>query len=207
MGYLQPADYASYGLAPDTTDDWVTMASAMMEAYCRRPSLNPTQYTERMRVVSGSQTVRLSYLPLVTVAPAVSPLVSLQGRLARPRRGEIPYLELGEIANVFSLPGTWTTIDPTTVDYDGTTGEITLPYNLLGLAYGEIEAMYTAGLAVIPAAVQVACAQIVKNAQTTPGLNVQRSRIDTLQMEYFSGSLIDPQVQMLLAPFVSTRLG
>ncbi len=207
MGYLQPADYASYGLAPDTTDDWVTMASAMMEAYCRRPSLNPTQYTERMRVVSGSQTVRLSYLPLVTVAPAVSPLVSLQGRLARPRRGEIPYLELGEIANVFSLPGTWTTIDPTTVDYDGTTGEITLPYNLLGLAYGEIEAMYTAGLAVIPAAVQVACAQIVKNAQTTPGLNVQRSRIDTLQMEYFSGSLIDPQVQMLLAPYVSTRLG
>ena len=207
MGYLQPADYASYGLAPDTTDDWVTMASAMMEAYCRRPSLNPTQYTERMRVVSGSQTVRLSYLPLVTVAPAISPLVSLQGRLARPRRGEIPYLELGEIANVFSLPGTWTTIDPTTVDYDGTTGEITLPYNLLGLAYGEIEAMYTAGLAVIPAAVQVACAQIVKNAQTTPGLNVQRSRIDTLQMEYFSGSLIDPQVQMLLAPYVSTRLG
>ena len=207
MGYLQPADYASYGLAPDTTDDWVTMASAMMEAYCRRPSLNPTQYTERMRVVSGSQTVRLSYLPLLTVAPAVSPLVSLQGRLARPRRGEIPYLELGEIANVFSLPGTWTTIDPTTVDYDGTTGEITLPYNLLGLAYGEIEAMYTAGLAVIPAAVQVACAQIVKNAQTTPGLNVQRSRIDTLQMEYFSGSLIDPQVQMLLAPYVSTRLG
>ena len=207
MGYLQPADYASYGLAPDTTDDWVTMASAMMEAYCRRPSLNPTQYTERMRVVSGSQTVRLSYLPLVTVAPAVSPLVSLQGRLARPRRGEIPYLELGEIANVFSLPGTWTTIDPTTVDSDGTTGEITLPYNLLGLAYGEIEAMYTAGLAVIPAAVQVACAQIVKNAQTTPGLNVQRSRIDTLQMEYFSGSLIDPQVQMLLAPYVSTRLG
>ena len=207
MGYLQPTDYASYGLAPDTTDDWVTMGSAMMEAYCRRPSLNPTQYTERMRVVGGSQTVRLSYLPLVTVAPAVSPLLSLQGRLARPRRGEIPYLELGAIANVFSLPGTWTTIDPSTVDYDGTTGEITLPYNLLGLAYGEIEAIYTAGLAVIPAALMVACAQIVKNAQTTPGLNVQRSRIDTLQMEYFSGSLIDPQVQMLLAPYVSTRLG
>ncbi len=207
MGYLQPTDYVSYGLAPDTTDDWVTMASAMMEAYCRRPSLNPTQYTERMRVVGGNQTVRLSYLPLVAVLPTMSPLVSLQGRLSRPRRGEIPYLELGEIANVFSLPGMWTAIDPSTVDFDPTTGEITLPYNLLGLAYGEIEAIYTAGLSVIPAALLVACAQIVKNAQTTPGLNVQRSKIDTLQMEYFSGSLIDPQVQMLLAPYVSTRLG
>ena len=207
MGYLQPTDYVSYGLAPDTTDDWVTMASAMMEAYCRRPSLNPTQYTERMRVVGGNQTVRLSYLPLVAVLPTMSPLVSLQGRLSRPRRGEIPYLELGEIANVFSLPGMWTAIDPSTVDFDPTTGEITLPYNLLGLAYGEIEAIYTAGLSVIPAALLVACAQIVKNAQTTPGLNVQRSKIDTLQMEYFSGSLIDPQVQMLLAPYISTRLG
>ncbi len=207
MGYLQPASYASYGLAPDTTDDWITMASAMMEAYCRRPSLGPLQYTERMRVVAGSQTVRMSYLPLVTLAPALSPLVSLQGRLARPRRGEIAYMELGEIANVFSLPGMWTAIDPAAVDYDGSTGELTLPYNLLGLAYGEVEAIYTAGLLVIPPALMVACAQIVKNAQTTPGLNVQRSRIDTLQMEYFSGSLIDPQVQMLLAPFVSTRLG
>ena len=207
MGYLQPADYLTYGLAADTTDDWVVMASAVMEGYCRRASLDATQYTERLRVVAGSQTVRLSYLPLVAVAPAMIPLVSLQGRLTRPRRGEIPYPELGEIAYAFSLPGEWTAIDPTTVDWVPDTGEIILPYNLLGLAYGEVEVTYTAGLAVIPPAVQVACAQIVKNAQATPGFNVQRSKIDTMQMQYFSGSIVDPQVQLLLAPYVATRLG
>ncbi len=207
MGYLQPTDYASYGLSPDTTDDWVTMASAMMEAFCRRPSFNPTQYQERLRVVSGSQTVRLSYLPLVSIAPATSPLVTIQGRLTRPRRGEIPYPELGEVAFAFSLPGTWTPIDPTTVDFMPDTGEVTLPYNILGLAYGEVDVVYTAGLTTIPPALLVACAQIVKNAQSTPGLNVKQSKMDTMQMEYFSGSLIDPQVEILLTPYVCTRLG
>jgi len=207
MGYLQPTDYVNYGLAPDTTDDWVTMASSVIEAYCRRTSLNPTQYEERLRVVAGSQTVRVSYLPLLAMAPATQPIVSMQGRLTRPRRGEIPYPELGEVAYAFSLPGTWTAIDPATVDFVLDTGEIILPYNILGLAYGEVDIVYTAGLAVIPPAVLVACAQIVKNAQSTPGLNVKQSKMDTMQMEYFSGSLIDPQVQMLLAPYVSSRLG
>jgi hypothetical protein len=207
MGYLQPTDYVNYGLTPDTTDDWITMASSVMEAFCRRASLNPTQYEERLRVVAGSQTVRLSYLPLVAIAPATSPLVSLQGRLTKPRRGEIPYPELGEIAYAFSLPGTWTPIDPTTVDWMPDTGEVILPYNILGLAYGEVDIVYTAGLAVIPPALLVACAQIVKNAQSTPGLNVKQSKMDTMQMQYFSGSLIDPQVEMLLTPYVATRLG
>lgn len=207
MGYLQPTDYVNYGLAPDTTDDWIMMASSVIEAFCRRTSLNPTQYTERLRVIAGSQTVRLSYLPLVTTAPATTPFISLEGRLTRPRRGEIPYPELGEVAYAFALPGQWTTFDPTSVDFDPNTGEILLPYNLLGMAYGEVMVTYTAGLVVIPPAILVACAQIVKNAQATPGLNVKQSKMDTMQMQYFSGSLVDPQVQMLLAPYVASRLG
>ena len=39
MGYLLPAEYAEFGLTAETADAWVTAASAMMEAYCRRPSL------------------------------------------------------------------------------------------------------------------------------------------------------------------------
>jgi len=31
--------------------------------------------------------------------------------------------------------------------------------------------------------------------------------MDTLQMEYFSGVLMDPQVQSLLATYVAERLG
>ena len=86
MGYLQPSDYVAYGLPADTTDDWITMASALIDSYCKRASLNPTQYEERLRITAHAQTVRLSYLPLVAVPPNTSPLISVQARYIRPRR-------------------------------------------------------------------------------------------------------------------------
>ncbi len=207
MVYLQPVEYAGFGLAPDTTDDWIVTASAMVDAHCRRTSLGTAQYTERLRVVEGSPSVRLSYLPLTAVLPAASPLVSVQGRYARARRGELSISGLMEAAYAFSLPGSWVAMDVTKIDADGDTGELTLPYNLFGIPYSELTVTYTAGLAEIPAPVKVACAQIVKNAQATPGLNVKSSRLDMMQMQYFSSSLMDPQVQALLRPFVANRLG
>ena len=56
---------------------------------------------------------------------------------------------LFEIAWAFSLPGQWTAIDPTLVDFDPNTGELTLPWNVLGLPYNEVQVTYTAGLATI----------------------------------------------------------
>jgi len=207
MGYLQPAQYASYGLSPDVSDDWITVASAMIDAHCRRPSLNPTQYTERLRLVEGSQTVRLSYLPLAPIAPATSPLASVRARYGRPRRGQMVYPVQEEVLWAFSLPGEWTALDPTTVDFVAETGELVFPLNILGLPYNEVEVTYTAGLAAIPDAVLSACALIVKNAQTTPGLNVKSSRMDKMQIDYFSSSLVDATVQALLAPWIAARLG
>ena len=207
MGYLQPTQYESYGLSPDVTDDWITVASAMIDAHCRRVSLNTTQYTERLRLQEGSQTVRLSHLPLTPIAPATSPLVSIQARYAKPRRGQLVYPLQEEVLWVFSLPGSWTTVDPTTVDFVADTGELVFPLNIMGLPYNEVEVVYTAGLATMPDAVLSACALIVKNAQATPGLNVKSSRLDTMQIQYFSNSLIDGTVQQLLAPWVANRLG
>ena len=63
MGSLLPAEYAACGLPAETKDAWVTAASAMMEAYCRRPTLNVQSYTERMRgSAGGADCVRLSYM-------------------------------------------------------------------------------------------------------------------------------------------------
>lgn len=207
MAYLQATEYESYGLAADTSDDWIVVASGMIDAYCRRSSLMATQYLERLRIVEGSQTVRLSYRPLVAVAPATSPLVMVRGRYARPRRGEMGPVGLTAIAYAFSLPGAWTAIATNAIDLDVDTGELTLPYNLLGLPYSELEVTYTAGCIAVPEAVKIACAQLVKNAQATPGLNVKSSRMDTMQMQYFSGSLMDEQVKALLRPYMATRLG
>jgi len=205
--YLQPTEYQTYGLAPDVTDDWISAASSLIDSHCRRTSLNPTQYTERVRITEGSQTARLSHLPLVAVAPATLPFVSLQARYAKPRRGQLVYPLQEEVLWAFSLPGAWTTVDPTTVDFVADTGELIFPLNILGLPYNEVQVTYTAGLANLPDAIKCACAQIVKNAQATPGLNVKSSKLDTLQIQYFSGSLIDATVQSLLKPWVSVRMG
>jgi hypothetical protein len=207
MAYLEPTDYPNYGLPAGTTGDWITAATALINSYCRRPDLNVVQYTERLRVTAGAQTVRLSYLPLTALAPATSPIVSLEGRYARPRRGELPNQPLFEIAWAFSLPGQWAAIDPSLADFDANTGELTLPWNVLGLPFNEVSVTYTAGLATIGDDVKTACAQIVRNAQATPALNASKSRIDTMQMQYFSSSLVDETVQAWLRPYVANRVG
>ncbi|MGH9607276.1 MAG: hypothetical protein ACRD3N_16435 [Terracidiphilus sp.] len=205
--YLQPTDYPNYGLPAGTTADWITAATALINSYCRRPDINIIQYTERLRVIRGSQTVLLSYLPLAPMGGATSPLVSMEGRYTKPRRGELPDVPLLEIALAFSLPGQWTAIDPTISDFDPRTGELTLPWNILGLPYNEVSVTYTAGLATIGDDIKTACAQIVRNAQSTPALNASRTKMDTMWMQYFSSSLVDETVQAWLGPYVAERLG
>lgn len=198
MGYLTPADYPLYGLPEDTADAWVNSASAMMEGFCRRPSLLSASYTERMRVPVRSQTVRLSYGPLISVT-AVQAKYAVETEFHEPL--------LGVFAGAFGLPGTWVTVDPATLDVSLPTGEFRFAWNVMGLRYGEAEVTYTAGLTVIPDTVKAACAQIVRNAMATPGLNVKSAKMDTLQTEYFSDSLLDAQVQSMLRPYVAERLG
>jgi hypothetical protein len=203
MGDLLPADYVACGLTVDTADAWVTTASAMMEAYCRRPSLMSASYTERMRIPVKSQSVRLSYGPLISVD-------AVRAQYARPGCGDDFYGDFAYqtgFAVAFALPGQWVEVDPTTLYVSLPTGEFRFAWNVMGMRYTEAEVTYTAGLTTVPNAVQVACAQIVRNAQATPGLNVKSSKMDTLQTQYFSDSLIDRQVQALLRPYVAERLG
>ncbi len=104
MGYLLPTEYVQYGLTAETTDDWVTAASALIEAYCRRPSLMATQYVERIRITAGAQAVRLSYRPLVAVE-------SVRVRYGKPRRGEVQDLFREQVGWAFGLPGSWSALD------------------------------------------------------------------------------------------------
>ncbi|MGH9562805.1 MAG: hypothetical protein ACRD3S_15240, partial [Terracidiphilus sp.] len=73
--------------------------------------------------------------------------------------------------------------------------------------YNEVSATYTAGLAAIGDDVKSACAQIVRNAQATPALNASMTKMDTMQMKYFSSSLVDETVQQWLKPYVANKLG
>jgi hypothetical protein len=47
----------------------------------------------------------------------------------------------------------------------------------------------------------------VRNAQSTPALNASKTKIDTMQIEYFSSSLVDETVRMWLRPYAANRLG
>jgi hypothetical protein len=209
MNYLQPSEYESYGLESTTALSWVTVASAIIDGHCRRATLAVAQYTERMRTDSQQRPVQLTYLPLAAVAPATTPLVSVQARYATPRRGEMEYEALGwDVALAFGLPGTWVDLDVADLDVAMDTGEVTLPVNVLGWTFTELQIVYTAGLDPFPDAVKVACAQLVKNAQATPALNVKRNVVpDRMQLMYFSDSLLDATVQSLLAPYVAQRVG
>jgi hypothetical protein len=208
MNYLSPSEYESYGLESTTPGAWVAAASAVMDAHCRRATLGVAQYTERLRMVSGRNTTRLTYLPLMTVAPANSPVISARGRYSIPRRGEWPYEEMSaSIAWAFGLPGLWNDLSVPDLDVSVDTGELSLPVNALGLAFSEIEVVYTAGLATLPNPVKVACAQIVRNAQSTPALNVRKGRLDRMYIDYFSDSLLDDTVRELLAPYVAQKVG
>jgi hypothetical protein len=209
MNYLQPSEYELYGLDATTGLAWVTAASAMIDAHCHRVTLAVNQYTERIRTESGKRPVRLTYLPLNPVAPATSPIVSAQARYATPRRGELEYEGLAwDAAFVFGIPGTWVSLDVTTLDFFSETGEVTLPVNVFGWTFTELEFVYTAGLDPFPDVVKVACAQLVKNAQATPALNVKRNVLpDRMQLMYFSDSLLDATVQSLLAPYVAQKVG
>jgi hypothetical protein len=208
MNYLSSSEYEAYGLEAATAAAWITAASTVVDAHCRRATLAVAQYDERLRVPSGRNTVRVSYVPLATVAPAYSPIVSARGRYAIPRRGEWPFDDLSsDVAMMFGLPNTWTAIDPAAIDCYADTGELTLPVNAVGLGFSELDVTYTAGLETFPDAVKVACAQIVRNAQATPALNVRSGNLDRMHLEYFSDSLVDQTVRALLAPYVAQKVG
>jgi hypothetical protein len=208
MAYLAASELQTYGLDATTPQALVAAASSLIDAHCRRTSLNVTQYEERIRMIQDRNTARLSYLPLTAVAPATSPLISAQGRYCIPRRGELAIDDLRiDIALAFGLPGIWTAIDITSIDLFAATGELTLPLNIVGLWFSEVDIVYTAGLNPIPDVVKFACAQIVKNLQATPALNVRTGQVDRMAMSYFSDTLIDQTVATMLAPFVAQKVG
>ena len=197
MSYLDPPDYESFSLNADTPDGLVAMASALIEAHCRRTSLLAASYVERARL-NPTRTARLSYGPLLDGAITA---VRVRYNSTQPA---VDFL--GEIAQAFSLQGAWVAIDPATVDVYAGPGEIRLPLDLFGIGFAEAEITYTAGFVTVPDRLKAACAQIVRNAQATPALNVSKSRLDMLQVQYFAPTLLDADVQAMLKPYVAERL-
>ncbi len=209
MKYLLPEEFESYGLDAATPEAWVAAASAMIDAHCRRATLGVAQYMERQRLSYGRNSVQLTYLPLAAVSPATTPIVTARARYAptTSRYGEGLSDVALDVAQSFSLAGSWTTLDVTAVDFEKENGSLLLPPNTLGFQYNEVEITYNAGLDPLPDEVKFACAQIVKNAQATPAFNVRAEQLDSMRLEYFADGLLDASVRSMLGPYVAQRLG
>ncbi len=206
MQYLADSEYETYGLEAATPAALVASASSLIDSLCRRPSLGVTEYTERIRIAPETGRARLTYLPLCPSDGASSPLVKVRVRYGPSDFGFSSDLGTA-VTQVFGLAGTWVEIDVTQCEFVAATGELIVPAQILGVPYMEAEVTYTAGFAAVPDPVKFACAQLVRNAQASPALNVRRSGLDKMQMEYFGASLADDDVKRLLAPFVSVRCG
>lgn len=202
MEYIGAEEYEQYGLKAATPANLIAAASSLINAHCRRGTLEVASYMERLRVGEGSARVRLSYLPLA--GEGLSAITRVRGRYGRNRyfRGHGR-----EIAEVFGLPGSWIEIALTDFDVCATTGEMQFATGPLGLGFDEVEVTYKSGLEPISDAVKHACAMIVKNIVATPALNVKSSTVDSMHMEYFSDSLLDSGVRSLLAPYVAQKVG
>ena len=200
MQYLNPPEYVSFGLGDDTADDLVTAASALIDSFCRRPSLGITEYVERLRL-ARRDTVQLSNTPLVSPDGVASALVLVRARTGANAVWHCVAWPIAEDACALVPQGSWVNIDASTIDIapDG--------MHVFGGRYSEVDVTYTAGYATVPTAIKVACAQIVRNAQAMPALNVRRQSMDSMQMEYFSSTLLDADVQRLLSPYQSQRMG
>ena len=204
MDYLAADEYTEYGLEDSTAESLVQAASRLIDAHCHRQGLDIRQYVERFRV-GFNCIVRLTYLPLAAATGATSAIVDVRGRYARRNwRGGGNALA-AEIATVFVTPNVWVEVPASALDIDANSGEVLVGIGPLSPSLSDLEITYTAGYSTIPAVVKTACARLVRNAQATPALNVQKQKIDNMYLQYFADTLLDEDVKRMLAPFVAQR--
>ena len=207
MNYLADTEYQSYGLDPDTPQSWISAASTLINAHCHRPTLWFSQFTERIRLVSGRNVLRLTYLPLAIPSGGTTPLISGRARYGLPRRGDdlTMWETASEFAMAFGLPGTWIDLDIANFDFFAPTGEVSWLPNPLGMYFDEMELAYNAGFNTDSRSHKVRLCRLVRNAQAMPALNVREGTLNAMHFAYFADTLLDSTVQTLLAPFMAQK--
>ena len=218
MPYLTPPSYETYGLdrRHPRRSRHASPHRPHRSSYCRRPSLMAAQYSERVRLIAGSQTLRLSYGPLLDGAL----LSARRIRYARPRRGEDGGINFTDRQTATSStrspppsasPALWS--DARRHHASTSTpapAKSRSPQTFSASPYNEAEITYTAGFVTVPVPVMVACAQIVQKRPGHPRPERQIQPSSTpCRCEYFSAeaSSATRASPCLLEPYRAERLG
>lgn len=171
-------DYFPAGVVP--TLPLIIRASAIIDGRCKR-EIGMKTYTERIPLTN--QRGHLSYYPVVEVK-------ALKGRPSHGWTGD----------NLFGPPQ-MEDLDISYLDVDKEIGTVLCGSSPFGAAYSEIEVTYTSGWKTIPEKVKVACGMLVGLLASNPNSNVKTKKDFDFSIEYFSRSLITPEISDLLSEF------
>ncbi|MBU6429089.1 MAG: hypothetical protein KGR26_08780 [Cyanobacteria bacterium REEB65] len=206
--YIEPVDYAAWGLSASLDPSLVLRATVLINRYCHRPQgLGPVSYSEQIRLPFGRNRVLLSYRPVIG-------LVAAQGRYGYPRRSEmldqvIPGAAILLLTTELGGPPVWEAIDISVIAIDqfSNTGEIWLPAGILLYHYTDIQITYTAGLQPQDARmddIRQACANValaIQQRLETGGTGTKSAKGGDRSIDYWSASLIDRDTRLILDPY------
>ena len=103
------------------------------------------------------------------------------------------------------MPGTWIVLDVSTFDFRVDTGEVTWLRSSRDVFRRDGAGVY-GSFDQIPDPVKFACAQLVKNAQAMPAVNVREGTLNAMHFAYFADTLMDFTVREMLAPYVAQKV-
>ncbi|MEK3787563.1 hypothetical protein [Paenibacillus sp. FSL K6-1230] len=176
---LTDTDYVPAGVK--LTEALIIRASAIIDGRCRR-EIGVKTYAERIPL-TNQQRGHLSYFPVVEVSEVK----------ARAKQGLM--------GNFFGPPGFEPIADISTIDIDKDIGTVWCGYSPFGSAYAELEVTYISGWETVPDKVKAACGLIIGQLVGNPNSNVKSKKDFDYSIEYFSNSMITPEIADLLSEF------
>ena len=198
--YLRPEEaQAIFGCT--VTEEQARYIQAVINAYCNRTSLWPTEVeTGPMRVPSDRQEIRVPVLPVIRVLAAA-------GRYGLQRRdrqgwnsfayGLSPILAL----NAAARPQ-WTTIDVESIELSPAEGLVFLPFSSMLAPYSYVRLRYLAGLIDMPHRVKAAAVEIA-NAMGAMGVSHRtRYSVGRVSRQFSSPTFVTPLAAQMLQAYV-----
>jgi hypothetical protein len=153
-------------------------------------------------VPDGRPVTNLAFTP-------VARLLSGQGRYGYGRRGDSSRYQVDEFNLLASLshfggPPVWEFFPMENTGVDFETGMLWVPAGVMLAYYSEVNLWYVAGYPAtgIPAAIKMACANIIQAQANRPQLGAARSyKAGDTAIESFAATVIDDDTKAALAPF------
>lgn len=199
------------GITPTTVSNLQASANntpSNAGALIKVAAINSLMFTNYFWTGCQPNTIPVTNVPGFTL----SPFLGASGRYGYSRRSEsmiYPDLNYGinplQVASFFGGPPSWTTIDPTMIDFDVQTGEIWIPAGLYLSQYTEVNVTYNSGYDPLnmPKAIKQAAAMLIRNFLSRGGGTTGLRSITAAGTANvsFTPDLIDTTIDRMLDPY------